>query len=141
MLKELLALNESVEPTPDIKKKISRTLKAITAALKPYCEVKGETVKVTVLAPNKAQFTIDFKHWMRPETIHDVNEEFEAAIKKSDEEGHIHKISVGDAAHGDHYIEALLSGLRPGMKLTAEAFFPTAEFEVTWKQVTTRKSR
>jgi hypothetical protein len=120
----------------NIDKYATRTKRAVEAALKSWMEVRGEKVEMTKLAENKFQFEIDFQHWMRSETIADVNREFEDAIRRSDKEGHIFKIEADGV--GDEFVEALLSGLRPGMKLTAEAFFPLVSFTVTWTVVTRR---
>jgi hypothetical protein len=139
MLKELLALNESAEVSREMQQNFNRTAAAIRKELKPFFEQK-ETVKVEVLSPNSAKFTIDFNYWLREETIRDVHQEFEDAIKKSDVNGHIQSIEEGNS-HGDQYVEALLSGLRRGMKVKVEAFFPTAEKIVTWQIVTRRPKK
>ena len=139
MLKELLALNESAEVSREMQTNINRAATAIRKTMKPWFENK-ETLSVQTLSENSAKFTIEFNHWMRPETILDANEEFEDAIKKSDVNGHIHKIEEGNST-GEHFVEALLSGLRPGMKVKVEAFFPTMEKIVTWKIVTRRPKK
>lgn len=122
----------------DIDKYAKRTERAINAALKSWFEVRGERVVVNKEAENVFRFVIDFNHWMRPSTIADVYREFEDAIKRSDKEGHMKSVEQGNSV-GDEFVEAMLSGLRPGMKLTAEAFFPTLEYVVTWQVVTRRK--
>lgn len=121
----------------NIDKYAKRTERAINDALKSWFEIRGEKVVVTKEADNVFRFTIDFKHWMRSSTIADVDREFEDAIKRSDKEGHMKSVELGNA-NGDEFVEALLSGLRPGMKVIAEAFFPTLEYVVTWTVVTRR---
>jgi len=139
MLKELLALNESAEVSREMQTNFNRTAAAVRKTLKPWFENK-EQVRVEVLSEKSAKFLIEFNYWMRPETIVDVHNEFEEAIKKADVNGHIQSIEEGNST-GEHYVEAMLGGLKPGMKVKAEAFFPTMEKIVTWQIVTRRPKK
>jgi len=139
MLKELLSIIEAEETiSPEMQKNFNRTAVSIRKAMKPWVEQR-EVLSVATTGQNKATYTIEFNHWLREETIGEVCKEIEDAIKKSDVNGHIHKIE--DHSSGEQSVEALLSGLRRGMKLVPEAFFPTIEFVVTWQIVTRRPSR
>lgn len=89
---------------------------------------------VTVLSAFKAKITLELQHWRHPEDIEAIDEDFKFAIQQADENKHIFKLEVGDAT-GSQFAEALLSGLRPGMTVKAEAFFPTFEYIVTFKQL------
>lgn len=134
-LKELLLLEQSL--SSDVTKKASRTALAIKKALKPYM-LHGEKLEVQPLAENKAAFTIDFNRWIRSENLSEIWDEMRLAIESADLEGHLHKVEIGNGS-GDEYAEALLQGLRPGMKVDAAAFFPTIEYIVTWKMIIKRR--
>jgi hypothetical protein len=136
MLKELIALNEEVM-SYDMTRNVNRTASSIRKNLKSYFERK-EQVVVKTIGPFEASFTIDFNYWMRPETILEVHKEFVDAIKASDINGHIHAIEDGNST-GEHYVEAMLGGIKRGMKISAEAFFPTMEYVVKWKQIIKKK--
>jgi hypothetical protein len=71
---------------------------------------------------------------MHPEDIDAVDDDFKFALKQADVDGHIFKLEVGNAT-GSHFVEAMISGLKPGMTVKAEAFFPTLEYEITFKQI------
>lgn len=57
------------------------------------------------------------------------------AITSADKEGYISSIEIGEVSVGENFVEAILSGLRPGMPVIAEAFFPTISYEVKWKNI------
>jgi hypothetical protein len=140
MLKELLALNEEATVSREMQQNFNRTATAVRKVMKPYFEQK-EQVRVTPLSEKSAKFAIEFNYWMRPEAIVEAHNEFEDAIRKSDENGHIQTIREGDST-GEHYVEAMLGGLRRGMKAPViEAFFPTMEKIVTWSVVTRRPKK
>lgn len=131
-----MKLNEmSPVLTPVISKKASKTLNAVKKALKPYGKAD---VQMNVLSETSVEIVADFHLWLRPETILDAYQEMEYSIKKADEEGHLFSVTVGNGVGAD-FVEAILSGLRPGMPVKAEAFFPTLAYEVKWKNVIKKK--
>ena len=137
MLKELLRLaEESTAVSKEIQSNINRTAKAIRTELKSYFEQK-EQVRVEVVAPNKAIFGIEFNRFMHPEDIVEMHKDLVDAIKKADVDGHVFKIE-DTGSSGEGTVEAILGGLRRGMKVIPEAFFPTVEYTVTWTIVTRR---
>lgn len=138
MLKELLRLaEESTAVSKEIQSNINRTAKEIRTGLKSYFERK-EQVRVEVLAPNKAIFMIEFNRWMSSEDIVEMHKDFVDAIKKADTNGHVFKIE-DTGSSGEGTVEVLLGGLRKGMKVIPEAFFPTVEYTITWTIVSSRK--
>ena len=140
MLQELLRLaEESTAVSKEIQSNISRTTKALKIALKSYFEQK-EQVRVEVVAPNKAIFGIEFNHFMDSKDIVEMHKDFVDAIEKADVNGHVFKIE-DTGSSGEGTVEAMLSGLRKGMKLIPEAFFPTVEYTVIWTVVTRRPKK
>jgi hypothetical protein len=136
-LTQILEAIETGQLAPDVAKKAARVQKSIQTHLKSWL-THGEKVQVTALGSHKVSFRIDFKYWMRSSTIDDVDEEFKYAITKSVDADHVFSIEIG-ASTGPEFVEAMLSGIRPGMLLHAEAFFPEIEYIVTWKQIVSRK--
>lgn len=133
---KLTELNESMELAPLPKKYASRAERFVRSEL-------GSTMssaKLTVVpeGTHKAKFVLDFERAVRPEDLKAIDEDFRDSIRQSDKEGHIFKIEDGDASSGYEFGEVLLYSLRPGMKVSAEAFFPTLEYVVTWKQIVSR---
>lgn len=118
-----------------VSKKANRALSASKKALKSFGKFK---VEMNVLSPLSVEIVVEFQQWLREESIQDAYDKFIYAIKQSDTDGHIEKIEDGNG-NGPKFVEALLSGLRPGYKVIAEAFFPTLAYEVTWKNVVTKK--
>ena len=120
------------EFTPDVAKKVKRAENKIKSALKSYMNHKEKLVTVCE-SPNKVRFTVDFNRWYHPEDIDYMNDEFEDALKSLKSDDNIHSIETGNS-HGSEFVEALLSGLHPGMApVQVNAFFPTVEFVVTYK--------
>jgi hypothetical protein len=136
MLKELLALNEDVAVSREMQTNINRTTKAVKAEIKRYSERK-EQVELTIQAPNKATYLIEINRYMHPEDIVAMHKDLVDAIRSSDENGHIHSVE-DTGSTGEHAAEAVLTGLRKGMKVLPEAFFPTVQYTVTWKQIVSR---
>lgn len=122
--------------TPAIRIKAAKTLNAVKSLVKSYGQAK---VEIVVITETSVEIVVDFQHWLRPETIGDVYDEMRNIILKADTEGHIFSVSAGDHAVGEHFVEAILSGLRPGMPVKAEVFFPTISYEIKWKNVISRK--
>ena len=138
MINDLLRLLEDHPViSHEMRTNFNRTATKIRQQLKPFLSNK-EALQVEVLAENSVKYSIEFKHWMRPEEILDMHNVCEQAIRGADINGHIQAIEEGNST-GEHFVEAMLSGLRPGMKLKVEAFYPTMEKIVTWKVVTSRK--
>lgn len=132
MLKQLIQLREEVTLTPDITKKVKKAEKSILSYMKSYMGHREKLV-TKVEGPNKVRFTVDFNRWYHPEDIDYMNEEFEDALKVRKDEDNIHSIEQGNG-HGSKFVEALLSGLQPGMDpVQVDAFFPTVEWVVTYK--------
>ena len=138
MLKNLIQLiEETGAVSNEMQRNIRITTKAIEAAVKSWMTRK-ETIQVAVHSPNRAVFTLELRQWLRPETIDDVCKEMHDAIKNAKIPGEVFKIE--DNSIGSEFVEALLSGLSPGMKpIKPEAFFPTFQFNVTWKNIVSRK--
>lgn len=127
-----MKLNEmSPVLTPVISKKASKTLNAVKKAIKPFGKAD---VQMNVLSETSVEIVAEFQHWLRSETIDEVYDEMKYVINKADEEGHLFSVDVGNGVGAD-FVEAILSGLRPGMPVKAEAFFPTIAYEVKWKNV------
>jgi hypothetical protein len=77
---------------------------------------------------------------MHPEDINEAYSDITRAIVKADVNGHIQKQE--ETGSGANFVEALLTGLRPGMKpVMVEAFFPTLMFDITWKNIVSSKGR
>ena len=96
--------------------------------------------EMKVLDPLKVQIIIEMQKFMHPESIEDAYSELTRTITKADVNGHIHKLE--ESGSGTQFVEALLTGLRPGMKpIMVEAFFPTIMFDITWKNIVSSKGR
>jgi len=132
-----MILKEVVTPIldPAIAKKMAKVMKAFSAEIKRFD--KNAKITMTVTGEFSADVHADMTRWMRPEAVNDVWKETTAAIKKADDAGHIHEL-VEDGS-GEHYAEAILSGLRPGMELKAEALFPTIGYQIKWKKIISKK--
>lgn len=140
MLKELLALREETDVvSKEMYTNINRTTKAVKTEIKRYSEQK-EQVIVTVDAPNKATYLIEFNGYMDPADIVSMHKDLVDAIKASDVNGHIHSVE-DTGSSGEGTVEAILGGLRKGMKVLPEAFFPTVQYTVTWQIVTRRPKK
>ena len=128
-----MKLNEvAVALDPAIARKANRTAKFIKSEIKNAGKFE---FSMEPTAENKVVFTLRFQHYVAEQNLKAIDEDFKFAIKQSDEEGHIFKIQVGDGAHGYKFVDSILGGLRPGMTVKAEAFFPTFSYEVTWKMI------
>jgi hypothetical protein len=128
-----MKLNEvATALTPDIAKKANKAVKFIKSEIKNSGKY---TLTVEPKSENKAVFVMEFQRYVPELDMKAIDEDFKFAIEQSDEEGHIFKIEVGDAAHGYKFVDSILGGLRPGMEIKAEAFFPTFAYEVTWKMI------
>jgi hypothetical protein len=112
--------------------KVDKTIKYIKSELKNSGKYE---LTVKPLGENKAEFIIDFKHYVSEMDMKAIDENFKFAIDQADKEGHIFKTEIGDAAHGFKFVDSILGGLRPGMTVKAEAFFPTFSYAVTWKMI------
>ena len=119
---------------PDIQKKADKIEKAVKKEMLRYgkCKVSWKPQDEV-----KATIYVDFERFMHEEDINGAYEEFKDAINKADTDGHIFKLT--DEGHGAQFVNALLTGLRPGMTVKAEAFFPTLGYEITWKNIVSRK--
>jgi hypothetical protein len=129
-LKSFLTESEAAPAFAKYLKKAEKHVRSELASefrLKPKFEVK-------VVSPYKAIMTLDIQHFMHPEDIDATDDDFKFALNQADTEGHIFKLEVGNAT-GSHFVEAMISGLKPGMTVKAEAFFPTLEYEITFKQI------
>lgn len=124
---------------PKFAKYLRAAEKRVRSEMASYFRHKpAPKLSVTVQKPYEATVTIDFQNWLRPESIDDADKMFKEALKDADVNGHIHKLEVG-AAHGSEFVEAMLSGIKPGMTIKAEAFFPTLEYVITFKQIMSRR--
>ena len=124
---------------PSFAKYLKKAEGAVRSELKSYFKHKpSPKLEVTFEKPFEARVTLDFQQWLHPGDIDAVDEDFADALKKADVNGHIHKLEVGNA-HGSHFVEAMISGLKPGMTVKAEAFFPTLEYVITFKQIISKR--
>lgn len=135
MLKHLLHLNEELDALP--KKYAARIEKSIRKNLASALE--NARLTVTPLGSHQARFTIDVQHAMYPKDHMQLDKDFSQAIWSADDEGHIHLIVDGFGAYGYNFAETVMMSLQPGMIVRAEAFFPTLEHVVTWKNIVKRK--
>ena len=129
-------LKEAVELAPLPKKYASRAERYIRSEL--GSAMKSAKLAVTPEGTHKAKFVLDFDRAVRPNDLKAIDEDFRDMIRASDKEGHIHSLEEGDGTAGAEFGEALLYSLRPGMVVRAEAFFPTLEYDVVWKQIMKR---
>jgi hypothetical protein len=134
-----MILKEMVTPAldPATAKKMAKVVKAFTAEVKKYSRGANAKISMTVTGEFSAKVHADMNLWMRPESMESVWEDTLYAIEKADDAGHIK--SITEDGSGPEYSEAILSGLRPGMKLTAEAFFPVIGYEIEWKKIISKK--
>jgi hypothetical protein len=139
MLKQIVALTEAESVVSnEMYSNINKTRVALLATLKKW-SLKSDLLAATV-PPNQAIFTIDVQKWLRPEDISELTDDLKTTIERAKIPGELFKIV--DNSFGSEFVEAMLSGLRPGMKsIPVESFFPTFQFEVTWKNVVSRKVR
>lgn len=125
---------------PSFDAKIEKNLQKILKAVKKEAtRFNKHSIEVIAHGPFKAEVAVHFERYMSPESINDITNEIKSAIIDADENGHIFKLDYGDLCHGENFAEALLTGLRPGMSLKAEALFPTVSFEITWKNIVSSK--
>lgn len=135
LMKELMT--EDVTLTPDIQKKANRIFNAAKKEISRYGKCKAELKPVK---DNKIEIIFEMQHFMHPGDIKNAYEDVTDAIKKADTEGHI--FDLQETGSGENFVEALLTGLRPGMKpVMVEAFFPTFMWDITWKQIISKGKR
>lgn len=119
-----------------IAKNATRTLNAVKTILKSYGKAN---IYMNVLSETSVEIVADFQHIVSPGGIQNVYIDMKYAINSADKEGYISSIEIGEVSVGENFVEAILSGLRPGMPVVAEAFFPTISYEVKWKNIMKRK--
>jgi hypothetical protein len=119
-----------------IAKNATRTLTAVKTILKSYGKAN---IYMNVLSETSVEIVADFQHIVSPGDIQNVYIDMKSAINSADKEGYISSIEVGEVSVGENFVQAILSGLRPGMPVVAEAFFPTISYEVKWKNIMKRK--
>jgi hypothetical protein len=122
---------------PSVAAKTKKVMNAFASELKRFD--KKAKVEMEVVGPFHVKITSDLQHYMSPEDINNMWEDLTDAVSKADTEGHIFKME--EEGSGEYFVQGLLSGLRPGMKLNAEAFFPTVGFSIKWKQIVSSKKR
>ena len=123
--------------SPDIEKKSNKIFSAVKKETARYGKAKFE---MKALEPLKVQIIVEMQKFMHPEDINDAYSEITRAIVKADVNGHIQKQE--ETGSGANFVEALLTGLRPGMKpIMVEAFFPTLMFDITWKNIVSKGKR
>lgn len=136
-LKQFLA---EADAAPDFAKYLRAAEKKVRSDLTGHFKHKpSPKLEVKILSPYKAKMTIEFQSYLDPKSIEYAENDFKDALVKADINGHVHKIELGDASVGFEFVDAILGSLRPGMKVVAEAFFPTLEFEITFKQIVSRR--
>lgn len=134
-------LLEVTQPTaaPEFAKYLRAAEKKVRNDLASYFRHKpAPKLEVTIVKPYEAKMTIEFQNYLDPKSIDYADDDFKDALKRADVNGHIHKLEVGNAT-GSEFVEALLSGLKPGMNVKSEAFFPTLEYVITFKQIVSRR--
>ena len=117
---------------PMVSKKSAKLLQRMKKAVLQYGPA---TVTARPISPTTVEFIAEFHRWLRPDSIEDVYSDMAHEVHLLDEEGWVHTDGPGDNAVGAEFVEAILMGLRKGMKLDAEAFFPTLSYEVKWKNI------
>lgn len=132
-----MKLLEAAEPSPQVKKYVSRIVRKIKEDLKSYMTNK-EQLEVEQLTPFSCRFTIEFNHFMHREDIEWMHKDIIDAIKRADEEGDMFSYD-DEGSTGSEYVAAVLSGLRPDSKVNPRAFFPTVVYTVKWKEVIRKK--
>jgi hypothetical protein len=135
LMKELLV--EDVALTPDIQKKATRIFNAAKKEMARYGKSKAELKPVK---DNMVELIFEMQRFMHPEDIKAAYEDVTDAIKRADTEGHIFKLE--ETGSGEHFVDAMLGGLRPGMKpIMVEAFFPTFMWDITWKNIVSKGNK
>jgi hypothetical protein len=124
-LKRLELLAEG-EPTKQMKR-FERKLKEL---FKSELKMNGKLM-MTVLSPFSASYEFKYERVLDDRSFEAMIKDIQSVLRQADEEGHVHKIDD----HSSNPAEVLLNSLRPGMKVDADAFFPTISFTVTWKQL------
>lgn len=128
-----MKLNEvSTVLAPQFNAKVQKTIKFIKSELKNSGKFELTTQP---LGENKVEFILSFQRYVNEMDLKAIDEDFKFAIEQADAEGHLHKVEDGSHAVGYKFVDSILGGLRPGMTLKAEAFFPTLAYEVTWKMI------
>lgn len=127
-------LNEA-DAAPDFAKYLKKAEKHVRSELSSLFKEKlSPKLEVKVESAYKARVTLELQRFAHPKDIDAIEEDFKFALEQADVNGHIFKIELGNS-NGPNFVEALVSGLRPGMTVKAEAFFPTFEYEITFKQI------
>lgn len=132
-----MILREMSEPNldPATAKKMAKVVKAFTAQVKKYD--KAAKVSMTVTGEFSADIHADMQRWFNQDDMSNVWEDTKYAVERADDAGHIHTL-IEDGS-GIEYSTGLLSGLRPGMKITVDAFFPVIGYKIKWKQIISKK--
>ena len=130
-------LAEIVEGTLDksVATKTKKVVGAFTTELKRFD--KKAKVEVEILGPFTVRFTSQLTKYFDKRDIEVMWQDLAEAVIKADEAGHIFKID--EDGSGEDFVRGLLTGLKPGMVVKAEAFFPTVGFTIKWKQIISTK--
>lgn len=128
---KLEALQRLTEGAPS--KPMRRVERLLRELFKKELKLRG-TLQMTVLSEHSARYELDHPAVMDDRSFEAVIKDVMSVLKRADEEGHFQRVEDNSS----NPAEVLLHSLRPGMTVKAEAFFPTFEFVVTWKQVTRR---
>ena len=127
----------AVALAPEVQAKANKIFSAVKRETPRFGKAKFELKPVSEYS---AQIIVEFQRFMHPENIDDTYENITYTIEKADVDGHI-KI-LEEAGVGSGFVEALLSGLRPGMApVMVEAFFPTLIWDITWKKIISSKNK
>lgn len=121
---------------PEAAKKTNRSFAAAKKCAGRFMKFKAQLIE---MSPTSAKIYIEAQHWLPSESIVDAFKEINDAIVASDTQGHL--ASVVEDGSGEHFLEAVLSSLRPGQPVIAEAFFPTFIFEITWKNIVSKGNK
>lgn len=130
-------LAEMVDGTLDksVVTKTKKVVNAFTTELKRFD--KKAKAEVEILGPFTVRITSELTKYFDASDIEMIWQDTSKAVVNADEAGHIFKIE--EEGSGNEFVKALLVGLKPGMVVKAEAFFPTIGFTIKWKQIVSTK--
>lgn len=132
LLKVLLE-ETAINYSPDIAKSVKRVEATIR---KEFKRLGPFSIEIDAVESHKVKFTVEMQRWLNyTDKDFDLFEsELKSSIDHADTDSKIFKVELPIWPTGQYY-EAILGGLRPGMTLKADAFFPMFEVVVTWKKM------
>ncbi len=134
MTKLIKEMTAAVVLDPEVSKMASKTMTEVKANLKSFGKADYQIVPKSAF---KAEIVVNFKKVLDPRMIRNASALFYDAIDEADVNGRT--ASIQETGNGENFVEAVIAGLKPGMVVKAEAFFPTLSYEITWKQMIKKK--